>query len=190
MAKPDSFADRAASIFGALGGVSGAPSAWQLDTQQGFNPGAEDALDRGDTSEEEGEDPVPQPLPGAAGSDDEEAEANYRCEAAGLACNTGDQPFLHHACRQLFSSCCSSLACLHRICCWDYYFQVLDGCMLGSGSAPTMVAGQSQGPTEPHAAGVVEITLAFGCSIAVGGVGRDRGTCLSSSHVHMLVFRS
>eukprot|EP00775_Hariotina_reticulata_P001090 gene1090-1426_t len=78
MAKPDGFAARAASIFGALGGASGAPSVWQLDTQQGFNPGAEDALDGGDTSEEEGDDPVPKSLPGAAGSDDEEAEANYR----------------------------------------------------------------------------------------------------------------
>jgi hypothetical protein len=56
-AADESFAAKSKSIFGGLGDAGG----WQLNTAQGFRPGAEER----DSSEEEEEAAAPQSLPGA-----------------------------------------------------------------------------------------------------------------------------
>jgi hypothetical protein len=56
-AADDGFAAKAKSIFSGLGDAGG----WQLNTAQGFRPGAEER----DSSEEEDEAAAPQSLPGA-----------------------------------------------------------------------------------------------------------------------------
>lgn len=73
----DTFAARADAIFGVLGNQNKAKE-WSLDTAQGFKPGADDALDRG-SSDDEAEEPVPESLPGA---DDSDEEQTYRLRAS------------------------------------------------------------------------------------------------------------
>ncbi|KAF6253062.1 hypothetical protein COO60DRAFT_1704001 [Scenedesmus sp. NREL 46B-D3] len=75
-AADESFVAKTKSIFDRLGDAGG----WQLNTAQGFRPGAEER----DSSEEEDEARAPQSLPGAVGSDDEaaEEERSYRAHAS------------------------------------------------------------------------------------------------------------
>lgn len=94
----DGFQQRVANVFAALGqGPPAAPSAdaaaqqqqetalppaaWQLDINQGFKAG------RGaDESDEEDEGAVPEPLPGAAGSDEDEGDYVRHASASFCRC--------------------------------------------------------------------------------------------------------
>lgn len=96
----DSFQQRVSNVFAALGPLAPAPTpgaapaepqqrapqqheqaaTWQLDTNQGFKAGRE-----ADASDED-EGAVPQPLPGAAGSDEDEGEYARHASAAFCRC--------------------------------------------------------------------------------------------------------